>query len=103
MASKLPKTYTQAASRPGTGSTPVGPPRLDKYNRLLSRLYEPLVLVYALGPVRGNHTLKRRDKSLQGIRRQFRDDLAFLCEYDKGGDACTAIGIEDRPEGLVYW
>lgn len=77
--------------------------RPDKYQQLINRFYEPLILLEALGKVRGSLTPRRKERDPEGIRRQFRDDLAFLCEYTKGGDACTAIGIEDRPQCAVYW
>ncbi|CAK7218444.1 hypothetical protein SBRCBS47491_003511 [Sporothrix bragantina] len=54
-----------------------------------------ILIIY--DPIRDEHI--RMDKD---ISRQFRDDLAFLCEYCKGGDACTAIGIEDRSDHFVY-
>ncbi|ERS97852.1 hypothetical protein HMPREF1624_06023 [Sporothrix schenckii ATCC 58251] len=76
------------------------------YEKLINRMYEPLKLLHALDPVRGGHTASATLPSpitTQHIRRQFRDDLAFLCEHDKGGDACTALGIEEREDCLVYW
>ncbi len=62
-------------------------------------MYEAIIVLQELGEVRGAHTPKL-DKSPS---RQFRDDLAFLCEYNKGGKSCTAVGVEDRPDCLVYW
>jgi len=98
---------TQTVSNPETESErklpPVGSSRRGRYGKLLHRFFEPLIFSHVLGPVRGERTIKRQDKSLRGIRRQFRDDLAFLCEYEKGGDACTAIGLQDRPDSFVYW
>lgn len=80
-------------------------PYAGAYEKLLNRLYEPLFVLYALDPVRGEHTTTTflPQNATQHVRRQFRDDLAFLCEYDKGGDACTALGIEERDDCLVYW
>lgn len=82
-----------------TGAAPLGPPRINKYSALLSRFYEHLTVLYEYDPVRGGHTPENREKGLGG----FLDDLAFLCEHAKGGDACSAIGIEDAEECFVYW
>lgn len=89
----------QTPAEPGPFTT-VGP-----YEKLINRMYEPLILLHALDPVRGEHiaTTSPPINTAQHLRRQFRDDLAFLCEYDKGGDACTALGIEEREDCLVYW
>ncbi|KIH90250.1 hypothetical protein SPBR_00532 [Sporothrix brasiliensis 5110] len=62
------------------------------YEKLINRMYEPLKLLHALDPVRGGQTASAALPSpitTQHIHRQFRDDLAFLCEHEKGGDACT--------------
>lgn len=93
----------QAQSNRRRVTKKVGKPRLDGYEKLIKRFYEPLVLLNALGRTRGMHMIREPDESRRGILRQFRNDIAFLCEYDKGGHACTAIGIEDREGFLVYW
>jgi hypothetical protein len=40
-----------------------------------------------------------RDK----LRRSFLRNLAYLCDYEKGGDRTTAIALEQTPQGIVYW
>src|ERR1700753_867221 len=70
----------QIPPQPNVTSRAVGRPRLDAYGRLLSRFYEPLILLFVLGQTRGEHTPKKIDKSRRGGRRQFRADFAFLCE-----------------------
>ncbi|KAL1892456.1 hypothetical protein Sste5346_006966 [Sporothrix stenoceras] len=90
---------SQTPAQPGSNTS------TGAYEKLINRMYEPLVLLHALDPIRGDHiaTTNPPINNAQHIRRQFRDDLAFLCEYDKGGDACTALGIEDREDCLIYW
>ncbi|KAK7187453.1 uncharacterized protein CC84DRAFT_1170362 [Paraphaeosphaeria sporulosa] len=85
-------------------------PRLEPRGRQLSRFFEPLVLLHTLGSTRGEHT---RDITYNGTEisclsrkhliRRFLCDLAYMCDYDKGGDTVTAIGLESRPHGNVFW
>ncbi|KKZ60941.1 hypothetical protein EMCG_04414 [[Emmonsia] crescens] len=80
----------------------------NKHERLLRRFYEPLVLLHTLGPTRGTHTnplsLSPTDNStVRGCRRNFLNELAYVCDYDKGGDTVTAIGLESTPQGSTFW
>ena len=82
----------------------VGPPRLDKYHRLLSRLYEPLVLLRLLGQTQVDYKSKSRDlNKAQFAYRNFLRNLAYICDFDKGGDTCTAIGLEDLQTHYSFW
>ncbi|KAF4228833.1 hypothetical protein CNMCM8980_000115 [Aspergillus fumigatiaffinis] len=82
----------------------VGPPRRDPYKRLLSRFYEPLFLLRVLGQTRGEHTVSPPDLNLeQAHRRKFLRNLAFVCDFKKGGDTCTAIGLEDSETCYKFW
>jgi hypothetical protein len=85
-------------------------PRLDPQTRLLSRFYEPLVLLYTLGRTRGERTCPtmtpREDLAhlpLTDLRRMFLDELAYMCDYDKGGETVTALGLEFTPERCIFW
>jgi hypothetical protein len=85
-------------------------PRLDPRKRQLSRFYEPLVLLYTLGSTRGEHTcdafLIQENTSLLPmniLRRKFLSELAYMCDFDKGGDTVTAIGLESTPQRHVFW
>jgi hypothetical protein len=82
-------------------------PRFDLHDRQLSRFYEPLVLLYTLGTTRGEHTHTAPSTTsyvpLKDLRRKFLTELAYMCDYDKGGDTVTAIGLESTPQGHVYW
>jgi hypothetical protein len=79
-------------------------------SRLLHRFYEPLGLLFALGTARDERTHKTLPSfeqvdswTAQQLRRQFLDELAFLCDHEKGGDTCTAIALGQTPQGYVFW
>jgi len=85
-------------------------PRLNPRERQLSRFYEPLVLLYTLGSTRGEHTTAALSPDenicelpLKELRRRFLNELAYVCDYNKGGDTATAIGLESTPERYVFW
>lgn len=78
--------------------------------RHLHRFYEPLGLLFALGKARGEHTRRASPSSEQidslaasQLKRKFLDELAFLCDHEKGGDTVTAIGLEQTPQSHIYW
>ncbi|KAF5634671.1 hypothetical protein F52700_5864 [Fusarium sp. NRRL 52700] len=81
----------------------IGPPRLDKYTRILSRLFEFLALFHILKRVNGPHTIPRPPTDLQGIRRRFLSNLCFFCDYQKGGKTTTSIALESLANGVVFW
>ncbi|KAI1134739.1 hypothetical protein F5Y05DRAFT_421917 [Hypoxylon sp. FL0543] len=79
-------------------------PRKDKYLKLLCRFYEPLILLAALGKTRGTHTSSPQDTSTtQSKRRRLLRNLAYLCDYEKGGETTSAIGLEENDERFVFW
>lgn len=78
--------------------------------KLMRRFYEPLVLLHTLGPTRGDRTRRspsiasnKHAESFQDLRRQFLNDLAYTCDFDKGGDTVTAIALESNPQTSVFW
>jgi hypothetical protein len=74
----------------------VGRPRLDPFTRLLSRFYEQLFLLNALGQTRGNHTFPPFEPDdRQAKARRFLQNLCYICDFKKGGSACTAVGLEE--------
>ncbi|TPX18316.1 uncharacterized protein E0L32_011765 [Thyridium curvatum] len=81
----------------------VGKPRLDKYERLLHRLYEAMVLLWLEQPVQGPHLVIHHDGSVAACRRRLSRNLAYICDYDKGGKTTTSIGIEDSTSSYVFW
>lgn len=79
-------------------------PRLDKYYRLLSRLYEVLYLLNILGKIRRPHHVTTLDFSTPlASRRRFLNNLAFLCDYMKGGPSTSSLALQDRPDCNVFW
>lgn len=82
----------------------VGAPRLDAYQRLLDRFYEPLFLLKVLGETRGHHTTVPPDLNPEQARRRvFLRNLAYICDFEKGGSSCTAIGLEDSEACYKFW
>lgn len=87
-------------------------PRLKKIRpreeKQIHRFYEPLVLLYTLGSERAdrppeNPRMNMSSISTEDARRTFLKALAYVCDYDKGGDTVTAIGLEQTPEANVFW
>ncbi|ORY68307.1 uncharacterized protein BCR38DRAFT_481788 [Pseudomassariella vexata] len=85
--------------------TPVGPPRLmSPYFKLLHRFFEPLVLLRVLGKTRGLHsTIPKEYGTPSYWRRDFLENLSYLCDHTKGGSTTTAIGLEERDDCYVFW
>jgi hypothetical protein len=36
------------------------------------------------------------------LRRSFLSQLAYLCDYEKGGDQTTAIALQQTPQNVIY-
>ena len=90
----------QPFTKPGR----VGAPRLDAYQRLLNRFYEPLFLLKVLGQTHGHHTTVPPDLNLEQARRRvFLRNLTYICDFEKGGSSCTAIGLEDSKSCYKFW
>ncbi|KAF3287501.1 hypothetical protein TWF970_007221 [Orbilia oligospora] len=75
--------------------------------KLWKRFYEPLVLLSAYGKSQGPHFKSTGDETFcsddnRDLKKQFLDQLAYVCDYETGGDTVTAIAVEDGPE-LKYW
>ncbi|KAK8034149.1 hypothetical protein PG993_009144 [Apiospora rasikravindrae] len=108
-----PSTYAldTAADRQPPQAKPAkkkGPntPRLDPYQRLISRFYEPLRLLHVLGQTRGKHTaVPKCADPTQKSRRRLLDGLAYLCVFGKGGKCppAAAMGMEVVETGYVLW
>ncbi|OAX85471.1 hypothetical protein ACJ72_00150 [Emergomyces africanus] len=87
------------SKRRASSSTEISRRYPTKYQRLLRRFYEPLVLLHTLGPTRGSHT----SPVPLSPRRSFLNELAYVCDYEKGGDTVTAIGLESTPQSSTFW
>ncbi|EAA62201.1 hypothetical protein AN5251.2 [Aspergillus nidulans FGSC A4] len=82
----------------------IGPPRLDPYGRLLARFYESLFFLTSLGRTQGEHTPEPPVLDIhQECRRRFLKNLSYICDFRKGGQACTAIAVEDRVDCYRFW
>lgn len=83
--------------------------RVAEREELLRRFYQPLVLLCTLGQTRGDPDCASlfqddiADRSLQDVRRTFLTNLAYMCDYDKGGNTVTAIGLEETPQTTAFW
>jgi hypothetical protein len=79
-------------------------PRLDPYQRLVNRFYEPLILLCALGKTRGEHVAGSSPSSLlQRIRRRFFMNLSYCSDYTKGGVSTSSIAIEECDDCIKIW
>jgi hypothetical protein len=82
----------------------IGPPRLDRYTKILSRLFEFLAIFHILKRANGPHTVVSQiPTDLQSARRRFLTGLCYLCDYRKGGETTTSIGLESRNDVVVFW
>jgi hypothetical protein len=70
-----------------------------KYFQLWRRFYEPLVMLKILGSTRGEHSPHTQQSPVH----RFLDNLAYICDREKGGNATSAIGLEDAPERFNFW
>lgn len=85
-------------------SSRVGRPRLDPYSRLLSRFYEPYLLLFSLGQTQDGHTPYPISASeYQKQRREFMRNLAVICDYRKGGSSFTAFAVNRDGQRNIYW
>ncbi|RKL41739.1 hypothetical protein BFJ72_g5079 [Fusarium proliferatum] len=82
----------------------VGPPRLDKYDKILSRLFENLALFHILKGIDGPHMITAHAPTdVRGFRRRFLKNLCFICDYRKGGDTTTSIALESQTNEVILW
>ena len=90
--------------------SPTRPSPRKAADKLMMRFYEPLVLQHVLGPTRGDRiqcepldSLDESDLGNWNLRRSFLNHLAYICDFKKGGATVTAIALEQRPAGVVFW
>ena len=72
------------------------------------RFYEPLLLLSALGQMRGERTKSEiiTDSlcpNIQKLRRNFVDGIAYICSFTKEPKRVTAVAIEKTPQGNIVW
>jgi hypothetical protein len=99
-------TFSQPAPKQATSTVahvPVNP-------NLLKRFYEALVMLAVLGENRGNPVdeedfdAEPETSSLgtDKLRRSFLRSLAYLCDYEAGGDRATAIALQKTYPKIIY-
>ena len=76
--------------------------------KVLRRFYEPVLLLSALGQIRGERIKPESDTdnlgpNIQKLRRSFTDGIAYICAYEKGSRRVTAAALEKTPQGLKVW
>lgn len=76
--------------------------------KVLRRFYEPLIILHALDPCRGDRIEEFHEASppatdVTQLRRSFIKYLAYICDYEKGGDTCTAIALEQCSKKVHFW
>ena len=76
--------------------------------KVLRRFYEPLLLLNALGQIRGKRIKPESDTNslspnIQKLRRSFVDGIAYICAYEKGSRRVTAAALEQTPQGITVW
>ena len=72
------------------------------------RFYEPLLLLSALGQMRGERTKSEiipnsPSPNIQKLRRSFVDGIAYICSFEKEPKRVTAVAIEKTPQGIIVW
>ena len=81
---------------------------IETRRKVLRRFYEPLLLLDALGRIRGKHikpeaNLDSASPDISKLRRSFVDGIAYVCAYKKFPDFVTAAALEKTPQGIVVW
>lgn len=76
--------------------------------KVLRRFYEPLLLLNALGQIRGERIKAQSDTddlspNIQKLRRSFVDGIAYICAYEKGSRRVTAAALEKTPQWITIW
>lgn len=78
--------------------------------KLFKRFYESLVLLHTLDPYNGDRIPSSGFIDEEGLgdsdtdlRRRFVTYLAYVCDYDTGGDTTTAIAPQETNQKIVYW
>jgi hypothetical protein len=81
---------------------------IESRRKVLRRLYEPLLLLSALGQVRGERIKKHVEADTTELdkvkaRRSIADGIAYICAYDKIPECVTAAALEQSPSGVILW
>ncbi|EXA35184.1 hypothetical protein FOVG_13945 [Fusarium oxysporum f. sp. pisi HDV247] len=76
----------------------------NKYQKLIARLYEAMIMLWIEQPIQGPHITANHDNiSLIASRRRFMTGLAYICDWDKGGSTTTSIAVQDSEDTNTFW
>ncbi|CAG9995979.1 unnamed protein product [Clonostachys byssicola] len=76
----------------------------DHYKSLVEQFYEALLLLKALSGLRDGHDGFPGRQNLRKERlRSFLRGLAYFCDFKKGGDTYTGIGLEEAETEYIFW
>ncbi|KAI9880178.1 MAG: hypothetical protein M1830_004997 [Pleopsidium flavum] len=96
----IPRYSTPSSlSNPEVDLIPIAP-------KLFRRFYEPLALLQVLDRNRGERIPRYTndaDSESDELRRLFVDCIAYICDYEKGGDTVTAATLQREPAGVTVW
>ncbi|KAF4630477.1 hypothetical protein G7Y89_g7669 [Cudoniella acicularis] len=72
------------------------------------QFYESQLLLYVLEKVRGEHKKRQNyhgelDQDETELRRSFIDQLAYICDFKKGGSTVTALALQKTYQGVIFW
>ena len=72
------------------------------------QFYESQLLLYVLGQVRGERRNRQNyhgelDQDDAELRRSFVDQLAYICDFKKGGPTVTALALQKTYQGIIFW
>ncbi|CAG9940598.1 unnamed protein product [Clonostachys rosea f. rosea IK726] len=74
------------------------------YKTLVEQFYEALLLLKALSGLRDGYDGFPVSQNLRKERlRNFLRGLAYFCDFKKGGDTYTGIGLEETETEYIFW
>ncbi|VUC24709.1 unnamed protein product [Clonostachys rosea] len=89
-----PKTKAEGAGQDG----------LDDYKTLENQFYEALLLLNAMKCMQNECGKPHESQTLEKERlRKFLRGLAYFCDFKKGGDTYTSIGLEETESAFTFW
>jgi hypothetical protein len=74
------------------------------YKSLAEQFYEALLLLKALSGLRdGSEGFPGSQNQIKERLRNFLRGLAYFCDFKKGGDTYTGIGLEETKTEYIFW
>ncbi|RFU32400.1 hypothetical protein B7463_g3900, partial [Scytalidium lignicola] len=106
-----PRSNSVSSSSSQSNQAPEGPEPVDVRPSVQKRFYEALTMLAILDKNQGERQDEDEPADLDDnfldletakLRRSFLKSLAYLCDYDKGGDTVTAIALEQLHDKVIY-